>query len=398
MKKLLFVIDIFPIVPKFYISKNKNLPSTIGGILTIINFIIYFIFLFTTFTEFFKRQNFTNLYTRDTMQYFQYNQSETPFFISFFDSNANQIPFQNFNKYLKIYGDYYEFDPLKQINITRTTFPLENCNLSSVLNEYSISINSTLGVVSQCIPRSQNNLMILGGAGDIRGFSYLSFNFIKCYNTTENGNSCPDLNAINNFIRNSILMIGTVDYDINHQITDYPFVPKFISKAFSLNPNNFKSISIKRKKVTYTSDSGYFSKLYSYFENDLFDSIEVNVQNLDTNEKLANVFIEISLETSGAKEINYRKYQRVQEAFAGVFTIIAGLNALSQIFIEFIHEKIYFQKLINKILNLDQSFNDYNFKKIAELKKSLVERNNNKFNGNLHKKEFYKRDFKKVYM
>jgi len=398
MKTLLFLIDLYPILPKFYISKNKSIPSMIGGILTIFFISISIIFLFFTFTDFFKKQNFNNLYSRDTMQYFQFNHSRIPLIISFYDRNANQIPIDILEKYINIELDYYEIDLSKSQIIEKTSFRPENCNLTTVLKNHSISINASFRYDLLCLPTSQKDFEILGSYGDLRGFSMINFVFSKCLNNTKNNNTCYDINSINDFIDNSTLIIASIDYDIDHRNVINPFIPKFISEGFSMNPYLFKTIYLKRKKVLYTSDSGYFTKNETHFENYLHDFSDFKSQIFTKNDTIGNFFMELSIETSGIQETFYRRYQRLHEALAGVFVIINGLNFLFQTFMELVHQKIYFQKIINKVMNFDETLNILDFNRISELKNSLFERNTHHFNHNPYKKDSIKREFKKIYM
>jgi len=372
-------IDLFSIQPKFYIFKKKNIQSQIGGFLTLIQISISTIFLLYTFKSFFNRENFTNSFTQDSMQYFQFNQSEIPFFISIYDYEANPVPIVDLDKYLGIEVEYLTLFNISkpQDKILRKHFKLEKCNLTSNLQNYASIVDGKIAIdYYLCLPQDESNLIILGSYGDFRGFSYIQIKILKCMNSTQNNNQCFDSNKIEKFIKNSILIYGMIDYNIDHNQPEDPFVSKIITEGYFMTSQYLKSIRVKRKKISYRTDYGFFFKSEKNIEKYLYDYSIPVIEDFNRDDANRNYFMDLYIEASGKNDVHNRVYQKLQDALAGSFTILASLHSLLLFIIDFFYDKIYFQKLINHIIDFEENDKiEPKLNKINTLRSSINNRN-----------------------
>jgi len=379
MFNILRKIDIFTIKPKFYIFKQISVSSKIGILLTLIQISISFLVVIYTCKTFFNRENFTTSFTQDTMQYYEFKQSENPLFISIFDYQAQPVPLVFLEKYLVFEVDYFAFFNISKPNmkVYQTSFKLEKCNFTTNLKNYDNLVRDNIIIDNfLCLPQSENDLKIIGTFGDFKGFSQIRIKISKCINGTQNNNSCFDIEKINKFIKNSLIIWGSIDYDINHNIPDDPFVSKVVTEAYYMTTENLKSIKVRRKKITYTTDYGFFFKNNHTLGKIFIDYSIPVIEDFNQNDLTGNYFMNLYIETSGKKDNHFRRYQKLQEALAGAFTILASLKSLSFLIIEIFYDKIYFQKLINNILlPEEEDITKQKPKKIKDLRISIYNRN-----------------------
>jgi len=261
MFKILRKFDIFSIEPRFYIFNQSRVSSKTGTLLTLIQFLISTLMIVFTFETYFNSENFMTSFTQFTMQYYEYNQSEIPFFISIFDYNEQPVPLILLEKYLKFDVEYFSLLNITKPNIKINLFnlQLEKCNLTTNLRKYSHLVKEIINIDNYlCLPQTERDLKILGTFGDYKGFSQIKIKISKCLNTTQNNNICFDIENINKFIKNSLIVWGTIDYEIDHTIPEDPFVAKVITEGHYMTTQNLKSLKLKRKKISYTSDMGIF--------------------------------------------------------------------------------------------------------------------------------------------
>jgi len=391
MFKILSKIDIFSIKPKFFIFKEKSVSSKLGTVLTLIQISISIFITIFIFNGFFNRENFITSFTQDTMQYYKFNQSDIPFFITIYDYQAQPFQLVEVEKYLVFDVEYLALLNSKESNnkVIRRNFQLEKCNLSNNLENYSnlfkgkISIDSSL-----CLPQKENNLSILGTFGDFKGFSQIKIRISKCVNSKQN-NNCYNIDKINNFLKNYVLVWGTIDFDIDHKIIDNPFVSKVITEGVFMSPGIFKSIKLKRKKISYISDFGFFYKTRNILEEYKFDFSLPIIEDFLYDDPSGNYFMNFEITTSGKQDNYNRHYQKIQEALAGAFSILGTMRTLFFLIVEMFYDKIYFQKLINQILKSDEfEINEQKINKLNYLKNSFYNKNNLKENHCSNQQEY----------
>jgi len=108
----------------------------------------------------------------------------------------------------------------------------------------------------------------------------------------------------------------------------------------------------------------------------LFDYSIPVIEDFNRDDPTGNYFMDLFIETSGKEDYHFRRYQKLQESLAGVFTILATIHSIFVFIIEMLYDKIYFQKLINNILLSEEEDNtEQKLKKINFLRNCFYNRN-----------------------
>jgi len=350
-------IDIFRIKPKIYIQKQENINSCLGMILTIFFSLISFVFLGFNFFQTFQRLHYTNSYNLETKQEYNLPTSKYPFFLRFLNKNGQAI--QNLEKIIKIEAYYKPFEDdykksLDDIFVSKETI-LDNCNIneiSEIENLLTENITNFLLNFKCAIPindfnkKNNNNDSIY-----LETYNFQGYKFSKCSNNTKSNIICLDEKTIDSEIDDMTFIWAHIDYDIFHNKIVNPFQPKIIKEVYYFNSKKIKRFSVRKKQVIYNDENGYISESYQEYINYLYDSTDILI--LDSSPLYPYLFSMIYIDSSGKRDIHFRRYKKLIESLTESFAFIKTMQACCIIFVGLLHEKVYFQNLINAIFKFD---------------------------------------------
>lgn len=349
MSSILQSLDIYRIKPKFFIKKAESIPSILGGVLSIITIILSLVIVIYSMSEVFGRVNYTTSFKQEFQKFYSSDLSEKSIFFNVLTDIKYEHP--NLDRILNFYPTYNIFNVSATQNDRIISFPIETIKCTGNENGLKDTILPSGLPINKfnCLMGLKSNNSIFGQLGSYGGFSYIEINFFRCSNSTNNNNHCFSNEMIDYYLRDMLLIWGTLDYDIDNELHGNPFVPQVFTEGFKISKELYNMIRVKNKKVEYISDTGLISNNIETFVYSLHDITEVQTYNL--SDDYPNLFKSLIIETSGKREIHTRKYQRIQEALAIVSAVLNFMKILCGIFVDLNEDKIYFEYLINYLLS-----------------------------------------------
>lgn len=178
-------------------------------------------------------------------------------------------------------------------------------------------------------------------------YSFIMFDFYKCVNSTENGNSCKSQNEIDYYLNGTFASIEFTDISLDPSNYSNPDSP-ILGEIYSTVGNGFfKEMHLYLKAVTFNSDRGLVfsstkSKHYIQLDylNDMFT--------LKTQEN----FCSFTLKLSNRIDIYARTYTKFQTTLANIGGIFKAISVIGEVLTLFYSQTCYELSLINKIFNI----------------------------------------------
>ena len=382
MKYFLF-IDIFGSKAHFTINGRKTYQTVFGAFMTIISYIIIFIFFFIFSKEIIYHRK-PNIITSDLI-----DSSPIHFMISNEFVWAFSLQFSNFSCFID--ETVYNVDAYIAIsNVFEDGSVIES---RKYLNLVKCSNYSFTSIPEYFYGLNINNLYCVNLTGiTLRGvfmedkWTTINFQFKKCVNSTNNNNSCKSPDEITEILNGGYMGIFTTDYQIN--------------------PNNYEQpAQIYGKNIFTTFSVKHYSDFWVYFQikqintdtGILFDSIisesvlsyEYTYENKDYRE--SDIFLTVYLRESTNRKVLDRSYSKFQDVAANIGGIIKIIFIIGEIITFYIRRTLY-KNYILQFFNLDESkFEEFSREEKNEIIKLQTNDvfssdNNNKQNQSMYNK------------
>ena len=245
-------IDIFGIPPLFTIRGRPTFQTHIGSIITIIcvtTILIYLIYLLTQMLCHKNPTFYSSIHYEEIPPEVKLSNNNFSFAFSlenfdyknFIDNNVYNIKAFQTKLILQNDGSY---------KYQNTNLNIEKCNKITISYNYDKLPYDNLF----CI----NDDIYLQGDYKTPIWNYVTFNFYKCENSTENNFSCKSENEINNLIKGGFIGMYISDYSFQPNNFDKPFkiFIKNLHRPFSIK--YYKDIILYFKMVEIETDIGYF--------------------------------------------------------------------------------------------------------------------------------------------
>jgi hypothetical protein len=360
LKKQFLLIDIFGSKARFSINGHKTYQTVFGAFITIISYIVIFIFFFIFSKEMIYHRK-PNIITSELI-----DSSPIHFIISDEFVWAFSLQHSNYSSFIDetVYNvdafvaisNVFENGTVKETRIFLDTVKCSNYSFKSI-PEYFYGLNI-------------NNLYCVNLTGiTLRGvymedkWTTINFQFKKCVNSTSNNNKCRSADEITEILNGGYMGIFTTDYQILPNNYKQP--------AQIYGKNIFTTFSVKQ----YTDFWVYFQiKQINTDKGILFDSIvsesvltyEYTYENKDYRE--SNIFLTVYLRESTNRKVLDRTYSKFQDIAANVGGIIKVIFIIGEIITYFFRRTLY-KNYILQFFNLDES-------KFDEFSKEEEEENN----------------------
>ena len=344
--KYILLIDIFGSKAHFTISGRKTYQTVFGAFMTIISYIIIFIF-FLRFSKEVIYHRKPNIITSDLIDI-----SPIHFMISNEFVWTFNLKFSNFSYFID--ETVYNVDAYISIsNVFEDGTIIES---RKYLNLVKCSNYSFISIPEYFYGLNINNLYCVNLTGiTLRGvlmednWTTIKFEFKKCVNSTSNNNSCKSPDQITEILNVGYMGIFTIDYQINPHNYKQP--------AQLYGKNIFTTFSIKQ----YADFWVYFQiKQINTDKGILFDSIvsesilsyEYTYENKDYRK--SNIFLTIYLSESTNRKVLYSSYSKFQDVAANIGGLIKVIFIIGEIITFFIRRTLY-KNYILQFFNLDES-------------------------------------------
>jgi hypothetical protein len=394
-----------------------------GATLTIIGFIIIFIYFVISIKELIERSSFTVITNEYQSPYDSINLTNVPILFALTDSDGNPIELDSklfeFSVVFSIYEQKFDQNGNSNITHLESEIEIDKCdNLKSSL-DLSFFANYNISAF-KCIKPSQK-ITLTGIFGDINGYKSIKINIKKCNNLTTN---CYNNDFIESTISNSRLVVIYLGYKTNFYNKNKKDIQKNIcSRSIPLSSFFNKRIFLYMSVVKYNLYDNIFiskkkEKLY-FINRDI--RIEYRpIYDINANDTFYNNVFAFFAFVYDGNVIEYtkkvKKFDEIASYIGNLFNIILTLFKIinshfankilfTDIFYEFFFEKSIknknkaiiidnsslfpFSKKQPNLLTLnskahDKSFNsELNFSPVNDEK--IIENNNNNINSSINK-------------
>ena len=383
MKKLITNIDYFSLEPKVYVECKENKKTSLGGILSIMSFILTIMGSYYFGQEVWvKKSPVVNQAVEslqepptlkldkenwDIMFALQYNNN---FFNDprVYSVEANTFHVQKNNTVL-----------LKKIN-------LENClksSFSELLFPYfkGYSYENLI-----CISKKQegyinNTLTIQKQFGQV-DFKLLIFLFKPCINSTISNIVCESPEEIEKRIGSTYFSIFTIDNFTKTKNLTHPFIKYTYNNFLTVGMKSFSTVSLYMLHKTITSDLGFL-----FTEEKVIKSYGINEFKVNFTPKSAEdgTFLRLEVQLKSLQDNIFRKYIKLQELMAQIGGIYNLVNIISRTLIYFYNHFYY------KVFLVDKFFNYYEGNNYIQITYPLLKRTSVVKEINSSKKESNKK-------
>ena len=339
-------IDIFGIPPLFTIRGRPTFQTQFGSVLTIVCASTIIIYISILLNQLFHRKkpevqtsllyehnppqlklnkkNFSFAFSLEDQRYKHYI-DERIYVINAFQSNLN---LQEDNSY------HYNHKKLKIIKC-------DNYNFSLIPKNYQQLPLENLYCIDDDI--------ILEGEYKSSIWNYITINFTKCQNTSENNFKCKSKEEINKILNNGYIGL---------YISDYTFQPNKFKNPFSIHIKNLyrrfsnyysKEIICYFKIIEVITDTGYFFQNEKLIKFTSYDYIQDDLRYEESDN-----FITLKIRVSSKIEYNKRTYIKLQTIFSNVGGMLKIILLVGDYTVYLIRITLY-KNYILEFFNLDES-------------------------------------------
>ena len=349
MKKINFLTeyDLFSKAPSFYIGGKDFYGTLFGFLMSIIA-----VLAICTCSVYFVVEMFD---TKNVMSYNSVENPQIPLSINFTsDTFYFTIAIEDPNTYECIRDEsiynikaYYKVATRQEdggLNWEVTPVELEPCQLEKFPPTYKEIFAKRTLEQKYCI---KNFNYTIEGTFLHDKYSFIMFDFYKCENTTENGNSCKSQNEIDYYLNGTFASIEFTDISLDPSNYSNPDSP-ILGEIYSTVGNSFfKEMHLYLKAVTFNSDRGLvFSSIKSK------DYIQLDYLNDMFTLKTQENFCSFTLKLSNRIDVYVRTYTKFQTTLANIGGIFKAISVIGEVLTFFYSRTSFELNLTNKIFNV----------------------------------------------
>ena len=250
-------------------------------------------------------------------------------------------------------------------NSTGLTFKhynIEPCTLDSFSNSTKEIFSAYNYKGAQCISKDQNMTLQLNRLWGQENFSYLEVSLWPCKNSTALGGvTCSPQEKIDKWLNSATFSVFTIVYYIQTKDYENPYIPAIFNDFYPVLIKSFTQSIIFLAHSETQSDAGWLIQDNKIDKRFFLDRAKLNFY---TQPELDGRFLRFQYQLSNLKEINTRKYLKLQELAAQIggiakFLMICGV-VVNYFFAEFFLKEylvnLYFDSNLDETLNYAATF------------------------------------------
>ena len=363
-------LDIFSYKAHFTFNDNGDTgyKTFIGGLLSFISIFISIIFSLFFIYRFFKKEDFTILYSSQIDNLINMTNSNTfPFLFRLSDNYSN--PLEQNGLYEFTFKIWYK--NTSTLNYDYDIISIEKCNINKHFGNYISIFKEMNDINSFFCPSIRLNNQSLYGIYGSHQFIYYNVDISKCNNETNN-NTCLSEIEINNTLKNVYFDLRFIDYSIDNFNKKNPEILYIRNERILTSIKIFQKVYLLFKKIIYYIDIGYFQQYYSKKNFHQYDNLKINsvlIENDDT-------FFSLSISNSG-KVINYKKnYLKFQHYVSYIGGFYKSISFIFYLLNYFNSKNSYYKKLIKDFIIENQI--KKKDKNLTYLDRNILNSTNNK--------------------
>ena len=367
--KLIKKLDFFSHKVSLTMNNKGDLgyKTFIGGLISLLSFFVSIFCGIYFIIRMFNRKDLSVIYSTQMNPFVNLTYSnKLPFLIRVSDTNS--LPYDEDEKLYYItssvwFGGSNDTTLSGTASQTSQSLNISKCNLDvHFTEEYKPYFENFENLSSYyCIMPRNYSQTIYGLYGNYYPFSFYSFTFRYCKNTTENNNFCYSLEDSKTLLRSPYLDVIFIDYtmnSLNHKQVNEMGVRK---ERYELSVKLYKRIWLYLENIKYIIDKGYIFTYneYEYFHR--FDSVRIDPSIISEN---STYFSTLTILNSVNTSIYNKQYTKFQDYVA----IIGGLVKIVTMACAFLNHfnglnSYYFRLIKDYVI-------DYNLNNIDNKKKN----------------------------
>lgn len=361
MLKKLKQMDSIGIQVSLNYKGNSRLKTRTGGILTCLLYLLFVGgFLYFGTNMYLKR----NPNVIQSSEYFDnppridISPQNFPFMLAVDDPTNNLDFFKDstiYNLKAYLFRQNRTIDANGSIKLKSERIPLDlvSCNLTyhfeGMENEFSnLNLNN-----AYCI--APNSTIYLKGDFINNEWSMLQFYLYQCSNSTSN-NTCKSKEIIDSKLKATYI---DFEYRLYYNTPkEYKEPMNKVKQQYFTSMSNYlgKQVNIYLKKINYTTDTGFLTKMPYTKEYVQVDSIREFINNPSPTENNQIFSINIRLASNG--DITERTYMKIQNVLANVGGLFKTITLFFIIITQVLFKNYFYVKLINENYNIGEDFNE----------------------------------------
>ena len=376
--------DMFGATPTFYIDKKKKSGTICGLLITILAFFSYFACGIYYISDIFDKSNVKSyISVRNPSNPLSINFTSDKFYFGFAIQDPVTYDFildesiYYVNAFYKIAtrqedGNFaWEVEPVE----------LEPCQSSKFNSRYQELFEK----------RNVNNLYCIKNfTYNIEGtflhdkYSFITFDFYQCKNTTDNDNKCKPQDKIDYYLNSTFVAVEFTDISVDSSNYTHPITPLVGETYSTIGHSFYKEMHIYLKSVLFKSDIGL-----------LFTNIEEgNYLQLDyVNDmfalKVKEMFCSFSLKISNKIDVYERSYTKIQATLVNIGGIIQGISTIGMIITFFYSKTSYNLALTNHIFNITSNSSRHISFSLQQKAKNTIKNKTTKNTGTYQSSQTY---------
>ena len=255
-------------------------------------------------------------------------------------------------------------------NATTVIVPIEKCSEKHLPSNGELKSYFKLGPGAPldtlyCIKQGFDNVFYMGGSFESDEYDYFQISIKACKNSTDPSKPICKPKEILYEKLSGFFGFYTTDYLIDP--TNYENPGKAVGKgyyspiSFGINRKTNRFIATSR----FNSDDGF---LFSSEKKYVYPTFKEDVETFSLDSKETGDLFKFLLKKHHSEIIYERSYKKIQKVLAEIGGFIQAIYLILLVFALPVVNKLYFEKLINKVYNFE---NDEKGVKVAPSKKTM---------------------------
>ena len=366
---ILSSMDFFSIFPGFFVKRDLDYKTRIGGFITIL-IIILTIALASIFSlELFLKKDpnvSTALKINEHPNTYQY---PYPIFFMLAVRDSNDIPIINEKIY---FPEGYIFKSiLENGKVVSKKYQVNMVSCDKIIDEtfqyYNLIENIDLKN-HYCLDNTNNDLSI-GEFWGNENFTMLQVKMFKCSNESNKVN-CENENFIKDFLSDNTVQIYSIKNYLNSNDHKNPLNTGIEENFYYILEGFHTTVFHYLRELEIKDDDGLIFLKENIIKSFTVDS-ERNFINLSTKQ---NKFFSFAIQLTNTKEIYSRSYFKLQDLGAQVSSFYSIFMVVGSVILKFYHKSEYCLDLLNDFFEIDAS--NININKISNHMKKAKDADN----------------------
>jgi hypothetical protein len=335
--KSITMLDFLSVKPELNFSSQSRVKSLLGGILSIILYLVTLIGLIIFSEDFREKKGAivreSSLYVENTRSYI----TRDNFFVKFGLFNTDSTSLGNdwdtyYNVFAHQFSYRYQYNNLtdkNEVKLFTREINTTKCNYDYI-NKFFPQFNKSSYEYFYCLD-PDFNFELLNKFANVGENSFLNIYFTICKNETaaKYGKTCKPLEEIKQKLLGYVIKFSISDYFIDHENLEEPFTSYMNDQGMGGDLSKYSRKHIFLKDYNYTTDIGALLEEKDIKQKLVFSSSEITTDERPESKKFIRGTFNQYTVTYGKLGFHtsaFRRYQKIQNVLANVSGFISALQ------------------------------------------------------------------------